>query len=300
MLQVSPHLCKIHDDLCQWLMYDLWQWAGSRYMQCCGYIVLYHSFSSAPQSYTATLNPSDHFSSSCIQSRQLLLCWASTYWQGPMATKTWDTTHTNPNQETIAHQGVNDPHTLCRPRPWPRDRPSQLVGTEESAGKSHSVTGITLPACPHLCKSCKKFSCEPPFCLTVEIITRVDFLIENHIAAWMTKTRECLHSQHLCGTIRKVIPCSTNTGYPASEGTYNLLAICFLPFISYYYNSYFIKLLLLGLSYWDPDRALYSAPYLMPQSRAFSVHPLLPPAVNPPSPSLHKASQVPRKGQKDL
>lgn len=67
--------------------------------------------------------------------------------------------------------------------PWPRDRPSQLGGTEEPAGNSYSVTGITLPACPRVRRSCKKFSCEPHFCLTVEIITRVDFLIENHIEA---------------------------------------------------------------------------------------------------------------------
>lgn len=83
MLQVSPHLCMKHDYLCQWLTYDLWQWAGSRYLQYCCYVVLYHSSSSAPQSYLPILNLSDHFSSSCIQSKQLVLCWARHLLAGP-------------------------------------------------------------------------------------------------------------------------------------------------------------------------------------------------------------------------
>lgn len=46
---------------------------------------------------------------------------------------------------------------------------------------------------------------------------------------------------------QKTDPTLHNIGCPESEGMYDLLVICFLLFISYYYNSYFIKLFVIGL-----------------------------------------------------
>lgn len=146
-------------------------------------------------------------------------------------------------------------------------------------------------------KSCKEFSSETSFCLTAEIITRVDFLIENHIAAWMTKQKNVSTASTCVAPQENWSNAPQRWGTQHSKGHTIYLLTIFFHFFYITKTAILLSYLLLGLSYWDPERALYSAPQLRPQSRVISVHPLPPPAVNPPSSSLHKASQ---KGQKDL
>lgn len=118
----------------------------------------------------------------------------------------------------------------------------------------------------------------------------------------MTKKREPLHREDLCNTMEK--PTWAPSDAVRMQGNQHLKGCTIYLLSVFFFLFYLIKTanlsyLLSGLSSWDPERPLHSL-----TSCPGAEHPLpIPPhhlPVHPPSPSLHEASQVPRKGQRDL